>query len=773
MSLNYDMQFAHKQLVQVKIGGIAVMLYPVIDDDMKTPESAYAFQVNKSNLQAVGNLTPRQILTAMGLQTRQSAVVDGAMASFLRHFHDHWRNFFNLTIMSWHDSSGTIINNTTLALDPAVLLPIVNGPLAACRQQDVRFVRVQVSVDYSYAIRGVSPLRLDFYIELPQSSTPMLNGAGNAYTLVTYAGVADLRTLNTEQAKADILDVTYQTGPGQIVPPAFGTISATLNQVQATNDCESKILRVVLDAVFNEVFAAIAPNYTNQPQAALEHVTQVYKDADGKEHRRSVQSFYTQFMQAIQPFIMDRDFSVNAAEKFKSNMDPDLKPHFRTAYPLYATVVELGSVQQLAALRNMLKAAQQAEDNQAVISNAAIRAVNHAQSFLGDAAGTFASQAERTISESKKIKCFGCGENHLWSVKQADRTFKVTCPNQKKQGIKDKANAEIDAMKKRRRDRRDESQRQRKKLKSTSETSTTTTNTSVATSPGNRVVFVVQACVTNAGGDLRLPMPIQIMNILPHVLMPLGATLETPNCPEINCAVDTCAGLNTGSYAYLMALAKKYPHCLYKLCTSREYKPIELRGIVGQNESAVTTSLDCTFQFLIPFQMRGTGADCALAIAAGDNVAVNVILGLPFIIAMKSNLNFVDMLMSLNAIDCKPFPMDLRKTSNAVPISDSEVNISEHADTSVYAQLQHYDQWRSSQVAAVTVSTMSGDTMSGDQAGVASSHTSIQKRVRISTNPSASSSTVPNSSIPDPMVSCIAETQNLAYHSVERCDSYM
>ena len=167
MSLNHDMQFVHKPLVQVKIGGIAVMLYPMLDDDMKTPESAHAFQVNKSNLQAVGNLTPRQILTAMGLQTRQSAVVDGAMASFLRHFHDHWRNFTNLTIMSWHDSAGTIINNTTLAIDPAVLLPIVNGPLAACRQQDVHFVRVQVSVDYSYAIRGVLPLRLDFYIELP------------------------------------------------------------------------------------------------------------------------------------------------------------------------------------------------------------------------------------------------------------------------------------------------------------------------------------------------------------------------------------------------------------------------------------------------------------------------------------------------------------------------------------------------------------------------------------------------------------------------------
>ncbi len=83
MSSNHDMQFTHRPLVQVKINGIAVMLYPVLTDDMKTLESAHAFQVNKSNLQAAGTLTPRQIFTAMGLQTRQSAVVDGAIAAFL------------------------------------------------------------------------------------------------------------------------------------------------------------------------------------------------------------------------------------------------------------------------------------------------------------------------------------------------------------------------------------------------------------------------------------------------------------------------------------------------------------------------------------------------------------------------------------------------------------------------------------------------------------------------------------------------------------------
>ena len=66
--------------------------------------------------------------------------------------------------------------NTATAADSSILLPVQNGVLADCRQQDVRFVRVQVSVDYSYSIPGVSPSRLDFYIELPQESRAMTNG---------------------------------------------------------------------------------------------------------------------------------------------------------------------------------------------------------------------------------------------------------------------------------------------------------------------------------------------------------------------------------------------------------------------------------------------------------------------------------------------------------------------------------------------------------------------------------------------------------------------
>ena len=83
----------------------------------------------------------------------------------------------------------------------------------------------------------------------------------------------------------------------------------------------------------------------------------------------------------MQPFITERDFPVNAAEKFKHHLDPALIPFFKQQYPLYMAVVLLGAVQQLNALRAMLSVAQAAKESGQHISNAALTAIN-AQGFM-------------------------------------------------------------------------------------------------------------------------------------------------------------------------------------------------------------------------------------------------------------------------------------------------------------------------------------------------------------------------------------------------------
>jgi hypothetical protein len=55
----------------------------------------------------------------------------------------------NLAIISFHDSAGTQILNTTIVGNAVVLLPVINGPIATCHLQDVCFVRVTCIVNFT------------------------------------------------------------------------------------------------------------------------------------------------------------------------------------------------------------------------------------------------------------------------------------------------------------------------------------------------------------------------------------------------------------------------------------------------------------------------------------------------------------------------------------------------------------------------------------------------------------------------------------------------
>ena len=62
---SYEMQFIHRPLVQVKISGISVSVYPTPDALMTAAERAHGFHATKNNLLAA-NLAPRQVLTLWG-----------------------------------------------------------------------------------------------------------------------------------------------------------------------------------------------------------------------------------------------------------------------------------------------------------------------------------------------------------------------------------------------------------------------------------------------------------------------------------------------------------------------------------------------------------------------------------------------------------------------------------------------------------------------------------------------------------------------------------
>jgi hypothetical protein len=131
----------------------------------------------------------------------------------LRKLSKNWYNFANLPIISWHNARGGIINNTTIANNPSVLLPVQNNAAATCRAEGVKFVRVHLGLDFFNLNTIVSApscvLLGEYYIKLPQRTVQLTNGNNIAYNLTTFLEAANLWTHLTTEIQHDILDETH------------------------------------------------------------------------------------------------------------------------------------------------------------------------------------------------------------------------------------------------------------------------------------------------------------------------------------------------------------------------------------------------------------------------------------------------------------------------------------------------------------------------------------------------------------------------------------
>jgi hypothetical protein len=236
--------FAPRALVPINVGRATVNLYPIIDQSMATHERAHAFHINKTALSSQ-NIDLRVQLDALGHQLNLSATVKGIITDWLRYFYDRWYDITQLQILSFHNTKGDEVNDTTDATDSSILLPVIDGAYMTCRK-NVKFVHVQLLVNFIDLVTidnpGPTTLRSEYFIELPQTTHQLTNGAGTAYNLTTFHGTADLCTLTSQEIQAEILDFTFQDEPAELQAASFGATSARTDSFAIRADIQEKIL---------------------------------------------------------------------------------------------------------------------------------------------------------------------------------------------------------------------------------------------------------------------------------------------------------------------------------------------------------------------------------------------------------------------------------------------------------------------------------------------------------------------------------------------------
>jgi hypothetical protein len=88
--------------------------------------------------------------------------------------------------------------------------------------------------------------------------------------------------------------------------------------------------------------------------------------------------------------------------------------------------------------------------------------------------------------------------------------------------------------------------------------------------------------------------------------------------------------------------------------------------MTGDDAKKKTTELHVSFEFHLPYRMAD-GSPTKVCFGYGPDVSVNMILGLPFVLATKMVIDIAEGVVECRALDCNPFQLDFRCARVDVP----------------------------------------------------------------------------------------------------------
>ena len=187
--------------------------------------------------------------------------------------------------------------------------------------------------------------------------------------------------------------------------------------------------------------------------------------------------------------------------------------------------------------------------------------------------------------------------------------------------------------------------------------------------PGARnSVTLHQDVVVLTGTSSLPPIPVAIHSPMARITLATGMANKEKDCPNLRCVFDTGAALSTANFHFMEAIVRQFPHILKRIYMPADYAAIVLSGIVtSSNDEPITTELPVGFEIHLPYLTKD-GSETSLLVAAGPDVAVNLILGLPFIKATGMIGDFVDNVCQAKHLLCEPFLIDFKRASKSIPV---------------------------------------------------------------------------------------------------------
>jgi hypothetical protein len=634
----------------VTIGRTSVSLYPQVDENMTDPKKALAYQHNKTAL-ASTDLNQHTCILTLADRLNLMLTAESSLTDWEQKLSCNWANFQYLTILSWHDAKGTAIASTTTAGDSSVLLPVQNGNITDCRSAGIKFVRFQLELDFANltiaAAANPAPnviLQGEYYIQLPQSSRNLINGTGTDYKLASWLGQANLRTMSNTNVQQEILDITHQDGPFDLLAPSFNLSSGCTDSTAVYGKLKLLVVCLASNTIHQTMFMVLVLGYLIKPHNVLDHIWQCYIDANGKTVQLSAQVYYSTFLNGIRLFYNLKEYPINLAGIFQDHIDPLLQKGFHAHYPLYGQTRTKAAFNQWLTLVDMLNALIKADNDLTNIHDIDRVEQRRGKQFHLSQGHSNASMAETTLQqycddatqvsfESKgtagKPKCFGCDGPHPW-LKLTHSKYTVVCPNADEPGIREKAELNIRKYQARKKTNlrnnkkcrnlntvnwEDIPEKQREVLAAQHRTLIIMSNPSIASSASSTLtgglgpsiicrsnITLHQDVVILSTQSSKSQIPIAIHSPMPHLRLQTGTSKEEKDCLALRCMFDTGAFLNTANFHYMVAVVRQYPHILKAMYLPDDYAAIILSSIItSPTKAPITTKLSVGFELHLPY----------------------------------------------------------------------------------------------------------------------------------------------------------------------------
>jgi hypothetical protein len=142
-----------------------------------------------------------------------------------------------------------------------------------------------------------------------------------------------------------------------------------------------------------------------------------------------------------------------------------------------------------------------------------------------------------------------------------------------------------------------------------------------------------------------------------HIMLHTGLPSKEKDCLALKCVFDSGAALSTTNFHFMEAVISQFPQILKKIYLPDNYVAIILSSIVNTLDSTpITTKLNIGLDIHLPYTTKD-GSYTSLLVAAGLDVAFNLILGLPFIKATGMIADFVDNVCEAKNLLCILFPL--------------------------------------------------------------------------------------------------------------------